>query len=127
LSRVSFGVRLVVGICGHLLWHEDIDAMDNIYEIDYFQSEVTKEENKLKALVKRLPECNCMTEAFETNTAVKCYCPACGVVSENTRSFMAHLLQRSNNNRNKKYVEQDNSHTLVKNYITSLYPQYNRG
>lgn len=112
----------------HYCDDEETEFEDKIsyeYEIDVGQGEVVVEERKLKALLERQMEWTRLSEGFETNTAVKSYCPACGNTWENTGALLAHLGQKADGNRKERYLKRDNSHKLVLNYITRLYPMNN--
>ena len=108
--------------------------MDYDYPITVKQSDVMREEMKLKELLKELPKCNQLTDAFEANAeqVVKCYCPACpdNCKFENSGKMIAHLHEKTSKKQkrvgNENYWEHDNSHELVLAYIQELFPKYKK-
>jgi hypothetical protein len=102
------------------------------YPITVKHSNVLREEMKLKELIKELPKCNQLTDAFEANAeqVVKCYCPACpdNCEFENSGKMIAHLREKTSKKRgcNENYWEHDNSHELVLAYIQELFPKYKK-
>lgn len=112
--------------------YEEELLMDYDYQITVKQSDVWCEEMKLRELLKELPKCNQLTDAFEANAeqVVKCYCPACpdNCKFENTGKMIAHLREKLSKKRGRKnYWEHDNSHELVLAYIQELFLKYKRG